>query len=825
MTQNWKRIFRSTIILLFIIGGLLVSINTYFADDIEKNIISKMQEKMEAPLILDDVEFSLYHNFPYASLKITNLLIIESVGFNHDTLLFAKSAYIEISILDLINKIYDVQSIIVADAEINIKYNDLQNPNFLVLKKDTSNITPVSINKITLLNTKLKIQKMTPILDLNWFIERSIISINNQKYGFTTNGFSNKLVVGVTDYMHTKKFNFNAKTQIKKDTISILKSNLNIEDLFLRVQGNINQGNTLDLDVDIEKQKINQLIINLPENIQKLCSGFILQGEITLHSSLKGLINKENNPSLEMQYEVAEGEFKLQSAPFELSNMKITGSVTNGEYRNFSSTKIIANLFEAKTNDGNINGEMTLTNLNNYFLDGQFKSSWNLTEVSGYFEKSPFIGLTGKLFASTNYTGNISFNSRFKKMFLNANHTSDITLENITFNHTISPLNFTVKSMSCKLKNHTLIVDRCRSTISETDFNFNGKIINLIPYMLEDGNKIYVDGNIKSTYANLSELITLGNNSKEEDKENIMPNWLDVNMDINIKNLSYKKFIASKVKGDITYKNKALYSKKIDANSLNGEIACDFILTEPISNNLKLKSSIQLKQINIRNSFDAFNNYGQKFITQEQLKGVGTAEIEFESHWQPNFLLDTKKLQITSHLIIEKGELIDFKPLEKLSSYVSIEELKHVKFSTLENTINVENEIITIPKMEIKSSALSVFLSGEHSFNQEINYEITLLLSELLSSSFRSENTKITEFGEEKKDGEIFNTIYFKMTGNTESPKISLDKIRFMEDLKNNITKEKDIINTIIKQDVLQKEEKDIIESGEDIEIEWNPEL
>ena len=127
--------------------------------------------------------------------------------------------------------------------------------------------------------------------------------------------------------------------------------------------------------------------------------------------------------------------------------------------------------------------------------------------------------------------------------------------------------------------------------------------------------------------------------------------------------------------------------------------------------------------------------------------------------------------------------------------------------------------------MEIKSSALSVFLSGEHSFNQEINYEITLLLSELLSSSFRSENTKITEFGEEKKDGEIFNTIYFKMTGNTESPKISLDKIRFMEDLKNNITKEKDIINTIIKQDVLQKEEKDIIESGEDIEIEWNPEL
>ena len=55
--------------------------------------------------------------------------------------------------------------------------------------------------------------------------------------------------------------------------------------------------------------------------------------------------------------------------------------------------------------------------------------------------------------------------------------------------------------------------------------------------------------------------------------------------------------------------------------------------------------------------------------------------------------------------------------------------------------------------MEIKSSALSVYISGTHSFNNEIDYNITLLLSELLSK-FRQKNTTIKEFGEEKKDGE-----------------------------------------------------------------------
>ena len=134
------------------------------------------------------------------------------------------------------------------------------------------------------------------------------------------------------------------------------------------------------------------------------------------------------------------------------------------------------------------------------------------------------------------------------------------------------------------------------------------------------------------------------------------------------------------------------------------------------------------------------------------------------------------------------------------------------------------DELIIIPTMEIKSSALSILLSGTHSFNQEINYEITLLLSEILSKTFRKDNTNITEFGEEKKDGKSFNTVYFKMNGTTENPKITLDKIRFMEDIKKTVEKEKAIINNIINADILKKEKKENNEIEEDqIEIEWEP--
>ena len=208
-----------------------------------------------------------------------------------------------------------------------------------------------------------------------------------------------------------------------------------------------------------------------------------------------------------------------------------------------------------------------------------------------------------------------------------------------------------------------------------------------------------------------------------------------------------------------------------------------------------------------------------------QLNKFFYKQIGKNHQWNDRLVWNDKKLKIKSHLIIEQGELIDFKPLERLSSYVSLDDLKHVKFSTLENTIEVENKVITIPAMEIKSSALSVFLSGTHTFEQEIDYSIKLLLSELLSNKFRKKNTAIdNEFGEVNEDGQIFTTVYLKMTGNTEDPKISFDGLKIKENIQESISTEIETIKTIIKEDILKTEEAEDEEQGQDVIIEWEDE-
>lgn len=321
------------------------------------------------------------------------------------------------------------------------------------------------------------------------------------------------------------------------------------------------------------------------------------------------------------------------------------------------------------------------------------------------------------------------------------------------------------------------------------------------------------------------ELLTL-KDTAEEKGSGIMPKWINADLNTNITTISYDDFIASDITGQLNYNNQTLTGQDIRLNSLNGNIAGDFKLYESKNNKLTLFSQLNLKQLNIRNAFLAFNNFNQDFITAEHIKGIGTAEIQMQATWKPGFIFEKEELKVKSHLVIEKGELIQFKPLESLSDYVSLDDLKEVQFSTLENTIEIDNSVISVPTMEIKSSALSVFISGIHTFEQEIDYRIKLLLSELMSTKFRKKNTQVkkTEFGEIKENGKIFNTIYFKMTGNSENPNISFDGIRFREDVQKGITQEKEAIITIIKEDILRTKEQEKQEKGQDIIIEWDDE-
>ena len=417
MKQFIKRIFQILfgVSFLLLISGFVVTY--FFSEKVESTVVSKIQEQMTSELQLEDVAFSLYEKFPSASVKINNLLAFEREGFNNDTLFYAKETYIELSIFDIILNKIDIKTVVVSEGRISIKYDKESNPNFAIFKTNEENKNQLTLKKILLLNTDIKYH--TKNIDIDWHTSQARLIFKERGLVINTKLFSEMLKVNSRDYIFKKNLKLLTTLYFKKDTIFIQEGSVvHIEDVKAEVFGSIFQKNSVDLNFSCEKQELAAVIDHTPEHLKSIYRTFQANGDISCKGNVKGLVSTESNPALNMNYHIDKGSFSLKSRPFILKEVSLNGEITNGDEQNFRTTKIDINQFDAKTENGFIKGDFKIQNLNKYYLTANLNSNWDLAEINHYFEDSPFFNLQGQLVANTQYSGYISFDSKFKNYFL-----------------------------------------------------------------------------------------------------------------------------------------------------------------------------------------------------------------------------------------------------------------------------------------------------------------------------------------------------------------------------------------------------------------------
>ncbi len=822
------KIFLLSVIALILLG---VGFTYIYGEKIEQLMLEKIREKSTTEIKVKEVRFSFFDNFPYASVKLTDVLIMGKESNIKDTLLYAKESHLQFNIFNLLSEKQEINKVVLLKSKLNIKYDIDGNPNFKIFKEAKDKEKKVKINQIYFFESKISYIHQKKNTEIKGITHKVLLEFQKEiQSNFLVKGdlYMQKLVVDETDYIYKKECKIDASLSFSDSVCYIKKSTLFIEDIELALAGEVKRKN-VNLDISATNQSLKSILTHMPEKFKSICNKFTTDGNLSCIGKVKGEISKTNNPHFNMDFSITNGLFNLKENPFELSEISMQANIDNGNTNNFETSIIKVNNCIAKTKNGSFSGSFQVRNLNNYYLSTDINSNLDLAEVNQLFENTLFFNMKGELVGNTKYNGLLSFSKKMKQNFLDATHQSTISLKKVEFQYKKSALVFGFKNLQGEIKGDKILVEKSDITISDSDFKFDGSITNFIPYLLRESNTIEMKGNMQSVYVKFDELMTIKEiNGGEGISVSTLPNWIEVDLNTEIEQLSYQYFVAENIDAGIDYRNFTLKAKEVKMNTLNGQITGEVKFFERPNNYLKLFTSAHLEKINIRDLFAGFQNFGQEFIQDKHIKGVGTADIQLQSSWNPGFEFDPNKLQLNSHLIIEKGELVDFSPLLKLSSYVSVEELKNVKFSTLENTIKIRNNNINIPAMEIQSSALSVFISGSHNFDNEIDYQIRLLLSELISKKARNKNKNLdNELGVLGDDGLGKTTLYLRMDGTADNPNIYFDKIKIKEKIKTELKKETEQIKTIIKEDVLnQKRDSSKIEEEKemDVLIEWEDE-
>jgi hypothetical protein len=193
--------------------------------------------------------------------------------------------------------------------------------------------------------------------------------------------------------------------------------------------------------------------------------------------------------------------------------------------------------------------------------------------------------------------------------------------------------------------------------------------------------------------------------------------------------------------------------------------------------------------------------FKSRIIDYKNIKGKISGLTNFSSEWNNSFSILSPSVLVDGSFKIENGELIEFEPLNGLSRYINVEELKHIYFSTLQNDIFIRNRVITIPQMDIKAANFDVNGYGTHDFDNNFNYKIKVILSESLYKKARKSKNQMDEFGILETEGNRKISLPLTIKGNINDYKVSYDAKQAAVNMFQNIKNEKKKLRSILNEE------------------------
>ncbi|MGB1318595.1 MAG: AsmA-like C-terminal region-containing protein, partial [Flavobacteriales bacterium] len=288
-----------------------------------------------------------------------------------------------------------------------------------------------------------------------------------------------------------------------------------------------------------------------------------------------------------------------------------------------------------------------------------------------------------------------------------------------------------------------------------------------------------------------------------------------VSIKVNVKanRILYHGFSATNVAGSIAMKNQTVDVSNLRFNALDGNISADLRFA-PNSAGYLMNLDAALNNINISRALDEWNNFGQSTVTSTNLKGRATANLSSDIYLDQDYNLIKDELRVDADVEISGGELIEFEPLQAMSRFISVDELKRVQFDTLRNRLSIRNSKLVIPKMSVSSNILNVQVFGEHAFDQEMDYHVNLLLNDLLRRKAKKKKT----FEGHEIVGEGGKTrLFLWVRGKPGDLKVGYDKREVRKKLKDDFKKEGQTIKQLFKEEFGGAKEKQ--EESEEVQF------
>ncbi|MFY7734589.1 MAG: AsmA-like C-terminal region-containing protein [Bacteroidia bacterium] len=771
-------------------------------------VIEQINNNLNAELQVKNSYVTIFQNFPNVSLDLVGV----SLQTKTENILTANHLYFGFNIKDILNKNYHIQIITIDSATINLKIDENGKSNLDIVKgsneqesKNTNFL--IDLEKVKIKRVNFSFNDLQSNQQYKTQINEAEFDGSFKNTEFKLNAYADAFINHITssnvNFVKDKNVILKANIAVNNDkkTYAFKNAELKVNELDLLLNGLITGkqvGSEVQLDFDSKKISIASLFSLLPIKIPAEVLAYESKGNVFFKGTVNGLISPVSNPKILVDFGVSNGSIHNKKLNIELNNISMVGKFNNGVKQDLTTSLLVLNNIKAKLANDQINGDITIENLASPKLDLALAGTMNLENLFQLFPVK----------AIESIKGNIGFDTKIKANLADKN-TSNIWKQAGNygkFNLLVN--NLKIKDFDKKIDNleanfalngANLDIEKCNVNLNQSDVKISGSLNNFLGYLFGDIENLIANINYNSNYVDMEHVIFMPETKKantSESKYNL-PQNIDLLINANIDKFKYNNFIANNLSCKIQVLPTQIIINQAKLNALNGSINFAAKVLNSKQGNYFVESKIDLKNINVTEAFKQCNNFGQTNITAQNLKGIYNGSIDFAGVWDEKLNCKTDKIYAQIKIQLLNGELINYKPLAALSKFVSLTDLQNLKFAELNNTIEIREQTITIPKMLIENNAVNITLSGSQNFDNFIDYDLKVNLSEVLRKKLKA---KDNEFGEEDEKKKGIN-LFINMRGPIDNLKFVYNKTAVKQNIKEKAKVEgKSIIETLKKE-------------------------
>lgn len=725
--------------------------------EVLSTILAQLNKNLNGQITATGMEPTLLKSFPGVSVSLNGVLLRDSLWIQHKhNLLKAQDIDVSLNVLSLIVGNVNINQIAINDASIYLYTDSTGYSNTSIFKKKKA----VEDNESPSKSPDLAVKK----IDFN----RVSLIIDNQKrhklFNFNINQIQGrmqypdsgwtgkiKLKTQVNSFaFNTRKGSF-LKDKSLEGTLSAHYSRdmdaVILDPEVLKIGGHpFKIGAKIELDksafaisIAVDDILFKDVAMLLSPNISSKLLKFGIEKPIDIRGNIvDDGSGKFGDPLIKVGITVRDNVIsipagQLTSANFDgsFTNQDTVGGIIGDENSAIKFHRLTAKYYNAPLKIDTF----TVTNLSRPIATGLVTSQFPLTNLNNSLGTQDFEFKQGTADLRLYCKADID-NFRFTKPVVSGK----INIANADILYIPRKLHLVKSALNINFNQNDLSIQNGRFQLGKSILNVSCSIENFAKLYYTDPDKILVNLKMHSPQLYLNEFLPFlgprtkkkspsSNSMKAASKQ--LSNVLELskmNMNLRVDKAIYEKFLAKNLIADISLRGEGIYFNKISVAHAGGTLSLNgSVIQQPGSNSFKINSKIS--HVSVKDFFYSFDNFGQKTITNKNLKGYLSSTVNIAGKISHSAKILPRSINGKVVFNLSNAALVNFDPMVKVGKFAfANRNLSNVEIKNLDGTLNIRGDKVDISPMQINSSAMNFNVKGIYALGTGTNVELDIPL-------------------------------------------------------------------------------------------------